>query len=127
MASLRARVDVIATAPQERFVDIYNKYYRPERVTFVMVGDFKAADIEAKIKDKFADWQGVGEEGGDPELGPIEMDRGLQANFFYDPDVPTVIPASGFESKDKEDSKRVVVGDISCGKSGEYRDQTKAK
>ena len=84
-------LNVIATAPRERFVDIYNKYYRPERVTFVMVGDFDAAEIEAKLSDKFGDWEGVGEEGGDPNLGDISTDRGLQANFFYDPDVPTTI------------------------------------
>ena len=84
-------LEVIATAPRERFVDIYNKYYRPERVTFVMVGDFNAADIEAKIKDTFGDWEGAGDEGGDPDLGDIKTDRGLQANFFYDPDVPTTI------------------------------------
>ncbi len=84
-------LDVIATAPRERFLDIYNKYYRPERVTFVMVGDFDASEIEAKIKDKFSDWEGVGEDGGDPNLGSVSTDRGLQANFFYDPDVPTTI------------------------------------
>ena len=84
-------LEVIATAPRERFVDIYNKYYRPERVTFVMVGDFNAADIEAKIKNTFGDWEGAGDEGGDPDLGDIKTDRGLQANFFYDPDVPTTI------------------------------------
>ena len=84
-------LEVIATAPRERFVDIYNKYYRPERVTFVMVGDFNAADIEAKIKDTFGDWEGAGDEGGDPDLGDIKTDRGLQSNFFYDPDVPTTI------------------------------------
>ena len=84
-------LDVIATAPRERFVDIYNKYYRPERVTFVMVGDFEASEIEAKLKETFGDWQGIGDEGGDPDLGVVKTDRGLQANFFYDPDVPTSI------------------------------------
>ena len=84
-------LEVVATAPRERFVDLYNKYYRPERVTFVMVGDFDAAEIEAKIKDKFGDWTGIGEEGGDPDLGSITTDRGLQAKLFYDPDVPTFV------------------------------------
>ena len=82
-------LDVIANAPRERFTDIYHKYYRPERVTFVMVGDFEAEDIEAKLAEEFGDWKGVGEEGGDPDLGAIRIDRGLQADFFYDPDVPT--------------------------------------
>lgn len=95
-------LDVIATAPRERFVDIYNKYYRPERVTFVMVGDFDAAEIEAKIKDKFGDWEAVGEDGGDPELGTVSTDRGLQANFFYDPDVPTNISLNYVKPYTKE-------------------------
>ena len=84
-------LDVIATAPRERFVDLYNKFYRPERVTFVMVGDFDAEAVEAKIKENFSDWKGVGEDGVEPDLGEISTDRGLQANFFYDPDVPTTL------------------------------------
>jgi len=84
-------LDVIATAPREAFVDIYHKFYRPERVTLVIVGDFDKAAIEAKIKDQFGDWAGVGEPGGEANLGPVSTDRGLQTNFFYDPDVPTGI------------------------------------
>lgn len=84
-------MDVVKTAQRERFLDLYNKFYRPERVTFVMVGDFKASDIEAKIKEKFGDWEGVGENGTDPDIGTVRKDRGLQAKMFYDPDVPTFV------------------------------------
>lgn len=95
-------LDVIANAPRERFVDIYNKYYRPERTTFVMVGDFDARVIQAKIEESFGDWEGIGEEGSDADLGVIKTDRGLQANFFYDPDVPTSISINYVKPYSKE-------------------------
>ena len=95
-------LDVVANAPRERFVDLYNKFYRPERVTFVMVGDFDAASVEAKIKSEFSGWSGIGSEGVEPELGDISTDRGLQANFFYDPDVPTTISLNYVVPYDKQ-------------------------
>jgi zinc protease len=62
-------LDVIRTAPRERFVDYYRKYYRPERATLVIVGDVDPAAVEAKIRTRFADWQGQGPAGAEPDLG----------------------------------------------------------
>jgi len=33
-------MEVIRTAPRERFVEFYEAYYRPSRATLVAVGDF---------------------------------------------------------------------------------------
>ena len=37
---------VIRTAPAARIRDLYDRYYRPERATLVMVGDFDPAAVE---------------------------------------------------------------------------------
>jgi zinc protease len=38
----------------------YQGYYRPERATLVMVGDFDVDAMEKKVRARFADWQAVG-------------------------------------------------------------------
>ncbi|WP_293845100.1 insulinase family protein [Sphingopyxis sp.] len=50
---------MIKTAPATRLRDLYDLYYRPERATLVMVGDFDPAAVEAKIKARFGDWKGA--------------------------------------------------------------------
>ena len=40
--------------------NFYDGYYRPERATLVMVGDFDVAAMEQKIRARFADWRGRG-------------------------------------------------------------------
>ena len=46
-------LNIIRTAPRERFVDFYEAYYRPERATFVAVGDFDVDVMERKIRAAF--------------------------------------------------------------------------
>ena len=45
--------DVISTAPRQRFVDFYEKYYTPDRITFIAVGDADPDEIENRIKESF--------------------------------------------------------------------------
>ena len=62
----------------------YRAYYRPNRATLIVVGDFDPAAIEAKIKARFANWRPVGPAGGDPPLGsPVA--RGLETKLIVDP------------------------------------------
>ncbi|HEY3798352.1 MAG TPA: insulinase family protein [Caulobacteraceae bacterium] len=69
-------VSVVQSAKADLLADIYHHYYRPERATLVIVGDIDPDAIEAKIKAKFAGWQGQGPEGADPDLGPVKA-RGV--------------------------------------------------
>jgi len=64
-------VPVIQNAKANLLADIYNRYYRPERATLVIVGDVDPAAIEAKIKTRFGDWRGQGPAGSDPDLGKV--------------------------------------------------------
>ncbi|MBA4001754.1 insulinase family protein, partial [Brevundimonas sp.] len=65
-------LDIIRTAPRDRFVDFYRAYYRPERATLIAVGDFDVDVMEAKIRDRFADWTNAHPAGPDPIIGELQ-------------------------------------------------------
>lgn len=44
-------VNIIKTIPVERVKDFYNKWYRPEFMSVIAVGDFKTQNIEKSIKE----------------------------------------------------------------------------
>ena len=45
--------DVIENAPAERLKGFYQKWYRPENMAVIIVGDFDAAFLEASLTDHF--------------------------------------------------------------------------
>jgi zinc protease len=79
--------EVIKTAPRERFVDFYTRYYTPERMTFVVVGDVKPDEIEARIRETFGTLANPAEPGKDPDLGKIVPPQGIAAAVFTDKEV----------------------------------------
>jgi zinc protease len=89
--------EVIKTAPPARLRDLYDRYYRPERATLVMVGDFDVAAVEAKIKARFADWQGRGPAGADPEIGNVDYARPVAADDFVDPAIQDSVTIAAFK------------------------------
>ncbi|NIJ38126.1 zinc protease [Sphingopyxis panaciterrae] len=89
--------EVIRTAPAARIRDIYDRYYRPERATLVMVGDFDPAAVEAKIKARFADWKGRGPAGPDPDIGTIDYKRPSAADDFVDPAIQDAVTVTAFK------------------------------
>ena len=46
--------EVVETAPRQLLIDFYERWYRPDRMAVVAVGDFDTALIEAKVKQHFA-------------------------------------------------------------------------
>jgi len=79
-------VEVLKGAPASRIADFYKAYYRPERATFVAVGDFDLDAMEARIKARFGDWKGQGPAGPDPVLGPVAK-RDTEAKVVVEPGV----------------------------------------
>ena len=77
--------EVIATADGATMRDLYQRYYRPENATFVFVGDVDPAMIEARIKETFGDWKGVGTRGAAIDRGTLDLDRKAAAATFVDP------------------------------------------
>ena len=76
--------EVLHTAQRDRFVAFYNAWYRPERATLVMVGDFDLAAMEQLIKAKFSDWKAGGPALAEPDQGAVAM-RGLETKALIEP------------------------------------------
>ena len=77
-------VEVVKTAPRQRLIDFYHRYYRPDRATLVVVGDFDPDAMEKKIREKFSDWAAKGPEGAEPDLGKIQP-RGEETKLVVQP------------------------------------------
>ncbi len=90
-------IDVIQNAPASRLRDLYDRYYRPERATLVVVGDFDPAAMEAKLKTRFDDWKGRGSAGPDPDIGQIDYARASAADAFIDPAINDAVTITAFK------------------------------
>ena len=66
--------------------EFYRRWYRPENVTVVVVGDLGDLDPEALIRQRFADWAAKGEAGVEPPLGQPSMDH--RAFAVFEAEVP---------------------------------------
>lgn len=84
-------VEVLETAQRDRFLDYYNNYYVPQRGMVVVTGSIDPDEIEAKIIEVFADWQGPEEMRADPDLGYVSADRPFSVGYFSDPEVFTIL------------------------------------
>ncbi len=82
--------EVIERAPRERFLDLYQGWYRPDNALLVVVGDLDPVAIEQKIRAQFGDWQRPATPIVQPELGKVTPSK-LAAGYFQDPSLPTVI------------------------------------
>jgi len=45
---------VLTTAPPERLVEFYRRWYRPERMAVVVVGDIDPAAVQAALNERFS-------------------------------------------------------------------------
>lgn len=79
--------EVIESAPRQRFVDFYQQYYIPQRMTFIVVGDIDPDSMEQRIRDTFASMTNPETPGTDPDLGRIEAPETLKPAIFQDPEV----------------------------------------
>jgi zinc protease len=84
------QVQVIRTAPRAELEDFYDKYYRPERATLVVVGDFDVDAMEAKIKARFGGWTNAHPAGADADLGALHA-RKSEAQLIVEPGAPLSI------------------------------------
>lgn len=83
------KLEVIENAPRERFVDFYRRFYTPQRMTFVVVGDIDVDAMREKIERYFSGLKNPEDPGEDPDLGPVRVAEGLEAAVFSDPELPS--------------------------------------
>jgi zinc protease len=76
----------IALSSRQIFVDLYNRFYRPERAVLVIVGDVDVSAMEKKIVTRFGDWVGKGNPGAEPDLTYTLKPRQPEASVFTHPD-----------------------------------------
>ena len=94
-------LEIIRTAPRQRFVEFYEAYYRPERATFVAVGDFDVDEMEAKIRAAFESWQGEGPAGPEPDLGTVAP-RGPETRILVEPGIQSSIELGFIRNPDRD-------------------------
>ena len=92
-------LNIIRTAPRERFVEFYHAYYRPNRATFIAVGDFDVDVMEAKIRAAFESWVPKGPEGAEPDLGTVQP-RGPQTSILVEPGIQSSIQLNWVRAPD---------------------------
>lgn len=73
--------------------DLWSRYYRPENVALIVVGDYDAEAVEAAIIERFGDWQ------GEPRLetislGPVDAKRVGETDIFLDPALSETVSIS---------------------------------
>lgn len=94
-----SRVGERVRADEERIRNItpaqlrafYDAYYRPERATLAIVGDFDVAAMEARIKSMFSDWRGKGA-ARDTYQSPVASSTQVPTiGSFVDPAIPEIV------------------------------------
>lgn len=97
--------DIISSAQRPQFAHFYDAYYRPERATLVIVGDFEIDAMEAKIRQRFGDWRGRGAAG--PELPQIQLGRRpVESRVFVEAGLPTRVSLTWAEPRTDEPDTR---------------------
>ena len=88
--------EIIETAPAQRLRDFYERWYRPDLMAVIAVGDFDTEAIEAKVRQYFAPppegeagqaSAAVGSATDRPRYGVPEHDA-PRVNVFSDPEAP---------------------------------------
>ena len=73
--------EVIQGAPRERFVAFWDRWYRPERMAAVIVGDVDPDLAERLLRAAFAPLAGRGPAPAEPDRGRVTRFEGVRARF----------------------------------------------
>jgi zinc protease len=82
--------ETLGKATADRLRAFYDRWYRPERATLVIVGDMDPAALEAAIKHHFGDWAGRGTAPAEPDYGKPVMPAKASA-VISDPQAPNAL------------------------------------
>lgn len=75
---------VIAEAPRSEFVDFYTRFYIPEKMTFIVVGDIDVAEMEQRITDTFGSMKNPAKPGAKASVGDVSGKKGFDTAVFAD-------------------------------------------
>ena len=77
----------LKAATAESLRSFWAREYVPGHTTVVVIGDFDLATVEAKIRERFADWRGPAPE-PQPKAGPVSFADKGRDDLFIDPALP---------------------------------------
>jgi len=80
---------VIEQAGRDRFVDLYNTWYRPERMVVIVVGNVDPAAVGSQIAAAFSGIADRAPAPPEPNLGHVALALGLQASYHAEPEAPS--------------------------------------
>ncbi len=78
--------EVIRSAPRSEFIDFYNTWYRPERMTLIAVGDFDVDLVERLIVAAFTPIAPRAEARPEPDLGRVTAFEGVRIKYYAEPE-----------------------------------------
>lgn len=111
-ANLDANIDSFGA---QTLAGYYERLYRPDNATLVVVGDLDPAVAEAAIRDKFAGWRPGTGALAQTDKGKIDLARPMQARNFVDPGVPVIVtidrfaPYAGRPATEAEFRRRLLI------------------
>lgn len=85
--------EVIQQAPRERFADLYDRYYVPSRMTFVLVGALDPEAMAGRIEREFGGLENPATPAPEADRGRFEAPEGLVVSVFADKEVKTTMLA----------------------------------
>ncbi len=77
----------LKSATAESLKSFWVREYVPGHTTVVVIGDFDTALVEAKIRERFADWRGPSSD-PQPKSGPVSFADKGRDDLFIDPALP---------------------------------------
>jgi zinc protease len=94
-------LNIIRTAPRDRFVAFYEAYYRPSRAIMLAVGDFDVDVMEGKIRSAFESWEPSAPDGPEPDLGTVAP-REAETRILVEPGVQSSVQINWTRSPDRD-------------------------
>jgi zinc protease len=89
-ADIAGTDETLGAATADRLRAFYDRWYRPERATVVIVGDADPATLEDAIRRHFGDWAGHGPAPAEPDYGKPQTPTKTTA-IVTDPQAPNQI------------------------------------
>jgi zinc protease len=80
---------VIEQSARDRFVRLYDTWYRPERMVVIAVGDIDPAAVERQIAAAFSSVTDRAPAPPAPDLGHVALALGLRPAYHREPEAPT--------------------------------------
>lgn len=81
--------DTINAADRARFLDLYNTWYRPERMVVIVVGDIEPAAMVQQVTAAFSGVRDRAPARPDPNLGLATAALGLKTGYYHDKEAPS--------------------------------------